>query len=56
MERLKIELKNRPLSMNGFNVPVRFSYGMAGADEAADAEDFLKQADTKLYAAKKKKV
>ncbi|MDQ5984840.1 MAG: putative diguanylate cyclase DgcQ [Syntrophus sp. SKADARSKE-3] len=55
MERLKIELKDRPLSINGQNVTVRFSYGMAGADEAASADEFLRNADIELYAAKKKK-
>jgi diguanylate cyclase (GGDEF)-like protein len=55
MERLKIVLKDRPLSINGLNVAVRFSYGMACAGEAANADEFLRKADTELYAAKKKK-
>ena len=55
MERLKIKLEERPLSMDDTDIAVRFSYGLADAREAADVAGFLKAADTKLYAAKKRK-
>ena len=55
MERMRLELKRRTLTINGLDVAVQFSFGIAGAADAADAEDFLKKADTKLYEAKEKK-
>lgn len=55
MDRLKIELKSRPLISDGVRIPIRFSYGLASAVGASDEDDLLRKADTELYAAKKKK-
>jgi len=55
MERIKNHLLSNPVSMENEKIAVKFSYGVASADEAADAADFLRQADVELYKAKKAK-
>jgi diguanylate cyclase (GGDEF)-like protein len=55
MERLKHQFLARPFTMEGTEVAVRFSYGVASSLEIGDAGEFLRKADTELYASKRTK-
>jgi diguanylate cyclase (GGDEF)-like protein len=55
MDRLKDHFSAHPVSMEGAEVHVRFSYGVASAEGVSNAGEFLKMADAELYLAKKVK-
>ncbi len=55
MERLKDHFRAHPVSMEGVEISVTFSYGVASAETAGNTSEFLKMADDALYVAKKNK-
>jgi len=53
-ERIRIAMTKDPITMDGFTIPVSVSVGISScsADNAADPEKLLKEADLALYRAK----
>lgn len=55
MERIRDYLQEHRMRIEGVEVPVTFSYGLASANDVNDSAEFIKKADAALYREKKKK-